>query len=78
MHPHLLGAFAAERRAQMMALSMGGTRPGKPRAYPGYEGIDQRSYRDGDLEHSIGPRPVFAVDGRLHEGVGDHDGVVEV
>jgi hypothetical protein len=53
---------AALVRAHMMAMSIGGKRSGKPRAYPGYENIDQNSFENGQLAHSIAKRPVFATD----------------
>ena len=40
-----------------MGLSIGGMK-----GYPGYEGITAESFARGELEHSIGDRPVFAVD----------------
>ncbi len=42
--------------AQQMALAIGGYR-----GYPGYEGFGLGSYESGDLDHSIGPRPVFGT-----------------
>lgn len=44
-------------RAQQMALSIGGWR-----GYEGYSGVDLESYGRGDLDHTIGRRPVFAAD----------------
>ena len=44
-------------RAQQMALSIGGMK-----GYPGYEAFGIGSYERGELDHSIGDRPVFAVD----------------
>lgn len=44
-------------RAQMMAVSIGGMR-----GYEGYQGFNLDSYKAGDLEHTIGERPVFEVD----------------
>lgn len=44
-------------RAQMMAISIGGMKQ-----YPYYEAFDAGSYERGELDHSIGDRPVFAVD----------------
>jgi len=44
-------------RAQKMAISIGGFR-----GYEGYEGFALESYAKGDLEHTIGERPVFEVD----------------
>jgi hypothetical protein len=44
-------------RAQSMAISIGAIK-----GYPGYEAFDAGSYDRGDLEHSIGDRPVFAMD----------------
>jgi hypothetical protein len=46
-------------RAQMMALSMGGLGE-----YPGYEWVRLDSYGRGELDHTIGERPVFATDER--------------
>lgn len=43
-------------RAQKMAISIGAMK-----GYPGYEAFDAGSYARGDLEHSIGSRPVFAL-----------------
>jgi hypothetical protein len=47
----------AQVRADQMALSIGGMK-----GYPGFEGITAESYSRGELDHSIGPRPVFSVD----------------
>jgi hypothetical protein len=44
-------------RAQQMALAIGGFRE-----YDGFKGFGLDSYADGALDHSIGPRPVFAED----------------
>lgn len=44
-------------RAHAMAITMGAVK-----GYPGFEGFDEGSFVRGDLAHSIGPRPVFAVD----------------
>jgi len=44
-------------RAQMMAIGIGGYR-----GYKGFTGFDLESYGKGDLDHSIGERPVFAKD----------------
>ena len=44
-------------RAQAMAVSIGGFR-----GYDGFQGFSLDSYGKGDLEHSIGKRPVFAQD----------------
>lgn len=44
-------------RAQQMAISIGASK-----GYPGYEDFDAGSYERGELDHAIGPRPVFAVD----------------
>lgn len=44
-------------RAQQMALAIGGWR-----GYPPYRGFNLDSYARGDLDHTIGPRPVFAPD----------------
>lgn len=48
--------------AQKMALSIGGM--GK---YDGYQWVNPDSYESGELDHAIGPRPVFALgeDARL-------------
>lgn len=43
-------------RAQQMAISIGAIK-----GYEGYEGYDADSFRDGRLDHAIGPRPVFAM-----------------
>jgi hypothetical protein len=51
------GYDSALVRAQQMAIAIGGWRE-----YPGYEGFNLESYKAGALEHSIGERPVFAVD----------------
>jgi hypothetical protein len=48
-------------RAQMMALSVGGTLRGR-KAYPGFEGVERNSFLDGDLYHRIGDRSVMQVD----------------
>jgi hypothetical protein len=48
-------------RAHQMALSIGGSRPGR-RAYPGYEAFDESSYDSFELAHRIGIRPIFAKD----------------
>jgi hypothetical protein len=47
----------AIRRAQMMAVSIGGMR-----GYEGFDGFNKDSYENGDLEHTIGERPVFNKD----------------
>jgi hypothetical protein len=44
-------------RAHQMAISIGAIK-----GYPGFEGFTVDSYSQGYLEHSVGPRPVFAVD----------------
>lgn len=44
-------------KAQMMALSIGGQK-----RYQGYQAFDADSFAKGELDHSIGERPVFAVD----------------
>lgn len=44
-------------RVQQMAISIGGYRN-----YEGFAGFGLDSYERGDLAHSIGERPVFAVD----------------
>jgi hypothetical protein len=44
-------------RAHQMAISIGALK-----RYPGFEGFTEDSYSRGDLDHSIGSRPVFAVD----------------
>jgi hypothetical protein len=44
-------------RIQAMAVSIGGWR-----MYEGFEGFSLESYAKGDLEHSIGERPVFSKD----------------
>jgi hypothetical protein len=62
VHARRAGYDDALARAQMMALSMGGTRGEKFQPYPGFDGITESSFRDGDLLHSIGKRPVFAID----------------
>jgi hypothetical protein len=62
VHSRRAGYDDALIRAHMMALSMGGTRRGKPTAYPDYEGIEANSYEDGDLSHTILKRSVFAKD----------------
>jgi hypothetical protein len=51
------GYDSALVRAQQMAIAIGGMR-----GYPGYETFGLESYAAGALEHSIGDRPVFAVD----------------
>ncbi len=51
------GYDSALVRAQQMAIAIGGMR-----GYTNYESFDLDSYRAGDLAHSIGERPVFAVD----------------
>jgi hypothetical protein len=43
--------------AQMMAVAIGGLRKLK-----GFQGFGLDSFGAGDLDHRIGPRPVFAVD----------------
>ncbi len=48
-------------RAQMMAISIGGMK-----GYEGYEAFNAESYANGELAHSIGDRPVFAVDTMDH------------
>jgi hypothetical protein len=47
-----------------MCISIGGMK-----GYPGYEAFSEASYANGELDHSIGERPVFAVDAldRLEE-----------
>jgi hypothetical protein len=47
----------AQVRAYQMALSIGGMK-----GYPGFESFDADSFARGDLDISIGDRPVFAVD----------------
>lgn len=44
-------------KAQQMAIAIGGFQ-----GYPGYEGFNLDSYAKGDLEHTIGDRPVFRKD----------------
>lgn len=44
-------------RAQQMAIAIAGFR-----GYDGYAGFDLDSYASGALDHSVAPRPVFAVD----------------
>lgn len=44
-------------RAQQMAVAIGGLRN-----YDGFQGFGLQSYAEGELEHSIGERPVFAED----------------
>lgn len=44
-------------RAQKAAISIG-----TQKGYPGYETFDEGSFVRGELEHTIGDRPVFAVD----------------
>jgi hypothetical protein len=44
-------------RAQQMAVAIGGFR-----GYEGFGGFGLDSYDQGDLDHQIGERPVFAVD----------------
>ena len=44
-------------RAQMMAISIGAMKK-----YPGFESFSPESYKKGELNHSIGDRPVFAFD----------------
>jgi hypothetical protein len=44
-------------RAQMMAVAIGGMRN-----YEAFAGFGLESYERGELAHSIGTRPVFAVD----------------
>jgi hypothetical protein len=44
-------------RAQKMAMTIGGIR-----GYTDFGGINLESYAAGKLDHSIGPRPVFARD----------------
>lgn len=53
-------------RANQMFLSVGGMK-----GYPGFGGITAESYSRGELDHSIGPRPVFAIDreARLRESL---------
>ncbi len=46
----------ALRRIHQMALSIGAQK-----GYPGYEKFSQDSYEKGELDHTIGPRPVFAL-----------------
>jgi hypothetical protein len=47
----------AMTRAHQMAISIGAMK-----GYPGFDGFTVDSYSHGDLDHSIGPRQVFAVD----------------
>jgi hypothetical protein len=47
----------AIRRAQMMAVAIGGYRN-----YEGFSGYDLDSYASGKLDHTIGERPVFGKD----------------
>jgi hypothetical protein len=51
------GYDSALMRAHQMAVAIGGMR-----GYVGYQGFSLDSYRAGALEHSIGDRPVFAID----------------
>lgn len=51
------GYDSALVRAQQMAIAIAGER-----GYPGFEGFGLDSFDAGALEHSIGERPVFAVD----------------
>jgi hypothetical protein len=44
-------------RIQKMAISIGGWR-----GYEGFQGFNLESFKLGDLEHTIGERPVFAKD----------------
>lgn len=44
-------------RAHSMAISIGAVK-----GYPGFEGFTADSFKAGALQHSIGPREVFAVD----------------
>jgi hypothetical protein len=44
-------------RAQMMAVTIGGMRQ-----YKGFTSFGTSSYEQGDLDHSIGDRPIFTVD----------------
>jgi hypothetical protein len=44
-------------RAHKMAISIGAQK-----GYEGFEGFDEGSFVRGELEHTIGDRPVFAVD----------------
>ena len=44
-------------RAHQMAIAIGGFR-----GYTGYEGFGLDSYAAGRLDHTIAPRPVFAID----------------
>jgi hypothetical protein len=62
VHARRAGYDDALARAQMMALSMGGKRRGKPTAYPGYEAFTAESFTNGELAHSFLKRPVFATD----------------
>lgn len=43
-------------RAHKMAVSIGGLR-----GYPAYSAFNANSYKNGDLDHQIGQRPVFAM-----------------
>lgn len=47
----------AQVRAYQMAISIGAMK-----GYPGFEAFDADSYDRGELEMSVGERPVFAVD----------------
>jgi hypothetical protein len=51
------GYDSALMRAHQMAISIGAMR-----GYVGYEAFSPESYASGELEHSIGDRPVFAID----------------
>jgi hypothetical protein len=44
-------------RANQMAISIGAIK-----GYPGFEGFTSESYARGEIDHSIGSRPVFSVD----------------
>ena len=44
-------------RAQQMSIAIGGEKK-----YEGYDGFNLESFDKGDLDHLIGPRPVFAPD----------------
>lgn len=48
-------------RALKMAVSIGAMK-----GYPGFEAFDAGSYERGDLDFSVGDRPVFAVDALDH------------
>jgi hypothetical protein len=63
----------AHVRGLQMCQTIGGLK-----GYPGFQGVDEGSYDRGDLDFSIGDRPVFAVDpmDRIEQATGRANAVM--